>query len=209
MRVVPLAFGLIVAALPVAASALTQLHAVAEDRTVRLTWFSASQRDFDGFWIYRGSSREYLEKLTSEAWRGAIPYEFVDDTVEANRTYFYRVGAIAEFGREELSDIVEVTTLDWLPRVTELSAIRPNPFVRTSLVEFSVARPGSVRLSVYDIAGRLVRVLVDEELAPGEHVTSWDGTDAAGERVTGGVYFTRLEAPGATQTKKTVYLGGR
>jgi hypothetical protein len=188
---------------------LTQLRAVAEDRAVRLTWFSSSQRDYDGFWIYRGDARETLAKLTADPWRGSAPYEYVDETVEPDRRYFYRVGAIAELGREELSEIVEVTTLDWAPPVTGLTRIRPNPFVRTSLIEFTVARRGPVRISIHDVTGRLVRTLLDGELPAGEHAASWDGTDATGGKVTGGVYLTRLDATGVTQAKKTVFLGAR
>jgi hypothetical protein len=188
---------------------LTQLRAVAEDRAVQLTWFWSADRGYDGFWIYRGDFPEVLVKLTSEPWRGDAPHEYLDEDVEPNRTYFYRVGGIAELGREELSELVEITTPDWAPILTQLSRIRPNPFLQTSEIEFTVAKRGPIRVSIYDISGRLIRTLLDAELPAGGHATSWDGTNAAGQKVTGGVYLTRLEAAGTTQARKTVFLGSR
>jgi hypothetical protein len=189
---------------------LTQLRATAEDRAVRLSWISSSQVDYAGFWVYRSDLRTGgFAKLNPELWRTAAPYEYLDTAVEADRTYFYRVGAVDRSGVEELSDVAEITTSDWKPFVTGLSGIRPNPFVNTSEIQFSVARRGPVRLSIFDVSGRLIRTILDGELSGGEHTANWDGRNSAGALVTAGVYFTRLEALDATQTKKTVFLGGR
>jgi hypothetical protein len=194
---------------PAPASALPQLLAAAGDWAVQLNWFSSGDRNYGGFWIYRGDSPEALTKLTSDPWRGSAPYEYLDENVEANRTYFYQVGGIAALGREELSEMVEITTPDWAKLGTQLSRIHPNPFVQASEIEFTVPERGPVRVSIYDVSGRLIRTLLDAELPAGEHATSWNGTNDAGEIVTGGVYVARLEAAGASHAKKTVYLGSR
>jgi flagellar hook assembly protein FlgD len=61
-------------------------------------------------------------------------------------------------------------------------------------------------LRIYDSNGRLVRTVVDAMLAPKEHSVDWDGRDDHGRRVSGGVYFYRLDANGASTTKKMVVL---
>jgi hypothetical protein len=83
----------------------------------------------------------------------------------------------------------------------------PNPFNPTTSIRFTVAREGAkVRMSVYDVAGRLVRDLVDGPATAGEHVARWDGTDAEGRPVASGVYFVRLSVDGWTDSRKMALL---
>lgn len=72
-------------------------------------------------------------------------------------------------------------------RVTEL---RPG----TSRVSFEIglAAPMRARLALYDVMGRRVKVLLDQELPIGRTAVTWDGTDAEGGAVRSGVYFARL-----------------
>jgi hypothetical protein len=88
----------------------------------------------------------------------------------------------------------------------EIRAIHPNPFNPQTTVEFTVAHKGRVAVRVYDVAGRLLRTLEDKSIEPGEHATSWDGTDDSGVRVASGVYFVRLEAAGKQRSQKLVLL---
>jgi hypothetical protein len=67
-----------------------------------------------------------------------------------------------------------------------------------------VPRAGAARLAVYDLRGRLVRVLADAPLPAGRHESSWDGTDGAGRAVAAGVYVLRLQQGGAAATAKLV-----
>jgi hypothetical protein len=77
-------------------------------------------------------------------------------------------------------------------RSVAIRSVSPNPARSSSQVEYEIARRGPVRLSVYDAGGRLVRRLVDDDLAPGIHRARWDGRDRHGERVAAGVYFAKL-----------------
>ncbi|HET6350226.1 MAG TPA: FlgD immunoglobulin-like domain containing protein, partial [Candidatus Krumholzibacteria bacterium] len=66
--------------------------------------------------------------------------------------------------------------------------------------------PVRVRLAVYDAAGRLVRVLVDENQAGGSREAVWNGVDSAGRGVASGIYFSVLEAGKQRRTQKMVLL---
>jgi hypothetical protein len=84
-------------------------------------------------------------------------------------------------------------------------SIHPNPTRSGTTIRYTLGSPSTVRLAVYDVAGRLVSTLVDSEMqGPGEHERSWDGLDAGGRRVAAGVYFCRLEAAGETVVAKVV-----
>jgi beta-glucanase (GH16 family) len=72
----------------------------------------------------------------------------------------------------------------------------PNPFNPRTTLRFELPAAGPVRLAVYDVAGRLVRTLLDESRGAGSHETEWDGRDASGQAVGSGVYLARLEFDG-------------
>ena len=84
---------------------------------------------------------------------------------------------------------------DELPQIMPaggFSRIAPNPFNPKTEVRFMLTRPNLAQLNVYNIRGELVRTLVNGRLDRGEHITSWDGNDFAGQRVSSGTYFARL-----------------
>jgi len=77
-----------------------------------------------------------------------------------------------------------------------LGHARPNPFNPSTTIEYSLAGSSRVTIRVYDVAGRVVRTLVDGEAEPGEHVIVWDGRTDSSERAASGVYFVKMEASG-------------
>jgi hypothetical protein len=85
--------------------------------------------------------------------------------------------------------------------------ISPNPFGASAEIAFSIASEHDpVSLTVYDVAGRKVRTLVDRRLTAGPQTARWDGTDSGGHRVAPGIYFCRLETAGEAVTRKMVVL---
>jgi len=73
----------------------------------------------------------------------------------------------------------------------------PNPFNPATTIEFALPASfrGRVQLSIYDLGGRLVRTLVDGQLAGGRHTVGWRGDDARGRSLASGVYLYRLVTP--------------
>jgi hypothetical protein len=80
----------------------------------------------------------------------------------------------------------------------------PNPARGAARISYALARAGDVRVSVCDVAGRVVRELLDSRQAPGRHVLGWDGTDARGRQVGAGVYLCRVEAGEETAVGRLV-----
>jgi hypothetical protein len=186
---------------------LSNLQAVVEDRVVALSWVTTAEIDHDGFHVERSTDGRAYTRVTDALVRGRSPYRFVDDDVLGNRTYFYRVVAVDHAGVEATYGPVSLTTPPWSIRVAGLSFARPNPFVSSTDLRFTIDRPGRVELSLFDVSGRLVRTLVSGELDAGEHVAIWDGRDDRGRPMPAGTYFSRLNGAGASGSRKITYLG--
>ncbi|MBI5060601.1 T9SS type A sorting domain-containing protein [candidate division KSB1 bacterium] len=82
-----------------------------------------------------------------------------------------------------------------------LVAPYPNPFNSTATIEYSLALRASVRLAIYDILGREVAVLVDDETNAGSHRHTWDARGVAS-----GLYFVSLRSGDQAQTRKLMLL---
>jgi flagellar hook assembly protein FlgD len=68
----------------------------------------------------------------------------------------------------------------------------PNPFNAATTIRFSLGRRTRVTLSIFNIAGQLVKTIVGEEKEAGNHQAAWSGRDREGAAVGSGVYFYRL-----------------
>ncbi len=95
---------------------------------------------------------------------------------------------------------------DAVPARLEFAAPRPNPTRGPVTFELALPRSARVTLVVYDKAGRIVRTIADQAFDAGRHELVWDNKDAAGKPVPSGVYFVRFRTPGATETRKTVFI---
>jgi hypothetical protein len=75
------------------------------------------------------------------------------------------------------------------------AAARPNPLNPRTTLTFTLSQPGRVQVSVYDMQGRLVNRLLDENRAAGPQSVVWDGSNSREGHVSSGVYFFRIQAP--------------
>jgi len=76
-----------------------------------------------------------------------------------------------------------------MPSSIELMQNYPNPFNPTTAINFTMTKPGHIELTIYDITGRLVKKLVDENQPAGKHQVIWNGRDMSDNPVASGVYF--------------------
>ena len=79
-----------------------------------------------------------------------------------------------------------------LPTVLALAPPAPNPVRDRTRFELMLPRPGHARLSVYDVAGREIRTVLDRDLPAGVYAEAWNVTDADGARVAPGIYWAQL-----------------
>jgi hypothetical protein len=83
----------------------------------------------------------------------------------------------------------------------------PNPFNKTTTINYTVTNAGNIKLIIYDILGREIRTLVDEYQTAGPQKAEWDGTDKNSKRVPSGTYFYQIRwENGEASSKKMIFL---
>ncbi len=84
----------------------------------------------------------------------------------------------------------------------------PNPFNPSTSIKYFVGEnsPVKVSLKIYNVAGQLVKTLVDEEKFPGEYTKTWNGRNENSEEVASGVYFYKLKVLDYVETRRMVLL---
>lgn len=92
------------------------------------------------------------------------------------------------------------------PEQFELVQNYPNPFNPETLINYQTPEDGRVELTVHNLLGQTIRILVSENLRAGTHQIKWDGSDDFGNRVTSGLYLYRLKAGQFVSTKRMVLL---
>ena len=93
-----------------------------------------------------------------------------------------------------------------LPISIKLEQNYPNPFNLSTTIHFYIERARKVDLAIYNTLGQKVKTLFPGNLAPGDHIISWDGNDETGNVVASGVYIYRLQSDGFTENRKMMFL---
>jgi len=120
---------------------------------------------------------------------------------EINRDCDVTIGMVEAFCSE-----CEVTDYNLPGSQTTVLPSYPNPFQDVATLEFELDRSAHVRIAVYDLKGRRVRLLVDETRGAGTHEESWDGCDDSGRRLASGVYQCKFEGGGKSSQSPMVLL---
>jgi hypothetical protein len=104
---------------------------------------------------------------------------------------------------------IEEVPLMRLPTAFSLSQNYPNPFNPSTTIRYTVPEnkgPVNVELAIYDLRGRLVKLLVNKIQSPGRYAVHWNGTDRQGLPTCSGSYMVRIHAGDFTSTRKMVMV---
>ncbi len=88
-----------------------------------------------------------------------------------------------------------------IPQEYSLGQNYPNPFNPITNITIQMPNSGFVKLAVFDISGKEVEVLVNENLSAGVYIVDFDAS-----RFASGIYFYRMEAEGFTETRKMMLI---
>ena len=96
-----------------------------------------------------------------------------------------------------------------IPTTFSLAQNHPNPFNPSTTISYNVEQSGYVDLKIYDVMGRLVRTLVDNQYISAGHQdysVVWNGLDNHGQKASAGLYIYRLQSGSMTMTNKMILM---
>jgi hypothetical protein len=88
-----------------------------------------------------------------------------------------------------------------IPEQFALSQNYPNPFNPTTNIKFQVPKSGLVKLAVYDLLGKEIQTIVNQQLSPGTYEVDFNGSN-----LPSGIYYYKLQADEYSETKKMVLI---
>lgn len=190
---------IIASAMPVE---LTSFVAKLAGNTVVLNWKTATETNNYGFEVERqvGSSSWSKIGFVAGAGNSNIPkeYSFVDKSAQSG-TIEYRLKQIDRDGKFEYHKQIEVTLETAMN--FDLAQNFPNPFNPSTEISFKLPSSGFVSLKIYDIQGREIATLLDEEMSAGVHRVKFDGS-----KLSSGNYIYKISAGSFTAVKRMVLL---
>jgi hypothetical protein len=179
-----------------------------EDGAAVLRWETSVEFGMEGFAIVRAETEDgayravTAETIPAGGDAAGSRYEFRDEDVTANRTYWYKLQEVNTDGMGTEFGPYSVT----YRLAYGLEQNVPNPFNPATTIKYSLATDGPVTLTIYDVSGARVRELVNDRQRADVYRVTWDGMNDHGQRVASGMYFYRLVAGKYLQTKKMMLL---
>jgi hypothetical protein len=180
---------------------LTSFTVIYLKNNVQLNWSTATELNNYGFEIERSTNKSDWRLIGFREGRGTTTepqnYSFTDNLFgESSHKLYYRLKQIDYDGSFEYSDVVEV---DIAPTEFYLSQNYPNPFNPTTKIKFTISDLRFTTLKVYDVLGREVTTLVNEEKQPGVYEVEFNAGNLAS-----GIYYYQLKAGEFLETKKMI-----
>ncbi|MFZ1520273.1 MAG: T9SS type A sorting domain-containing protein [Ignavibacteriaceae bacterium] len=176
------------------------------DDDVTLNWTTATETNNSGFQVER---RKTLE-ARSEEWENlgfvngngttteTKSYSYNDENLSAGK-YQYRLKQIDFDGTFEYSNIAEAEILP--PARFSLEQNYPNPFNPSTSIQYAIASKQFVQLKVFDILGKEITTLVNEEKSAGNHKIEFNASN-----LSSGIYYYKITAGEFVQTRKMILL---
>ena len=189
----------------VVATLLQRFSAAWNDPGVRIDWTLSEVGDDIEFVVSRGAelSMIFNEITSGDIKSDGMSYWFVDEECMPGETYYYRVD-VREGGEQWL--LFETGPVETPAMAMTLYQNSPNPFNPSTTILYSLATRSHATITIYNVLGQEVNVIVDDVKSAGEYRASWDGADFGGRGVASGIYFYRLSAGDHTETAKMVLL---
>ncbi|MCB5251446.1 MAG: T9SS type A sorting domain-containing protein [Candidatus Cloacimonetes bacterium] len=202
--------------LPVELSSFTALPY--QGSSAMLQWRTQTETNVLGFSIYRGLEDDLTTALHLDilipATNTSQPktYVYYDRDVEIPNQYYYWLESNDFDGNSQIYGPVNVHLLSddsgTSPQVPVpgLRDVYPNPFNPQATIRYGVNKASSVEIKIYNYRGQLVRNLMNSEKPKGWHQVIWDGKNDNGNKVTSGIYFSRMTMNGKNYLRKMVMM---
>ena len=173
---------------------------------INLNWTDSSGNEI-GFKIERSINAGVSWNLINTVGMNIISYS--DSGLTPSTIYHYRIFAYNQAGNSAYSNIAFDTTFvlvgivnnKELPKEYRLFQNSPNPFNPETNIRFDIVANENIKISIFDLLGREVAILVNQQLKAGSYKVNWDGTNYPS-----GVYFYKLETDSYKETKRMILV---
>ena len=186
-----------------------------EQDSISFVWNESIDIDGDQI-LYRMIGFDGLEFLTMDDWTAdlTLSWSLSDliaqtDTVNVASGSWLIQATDGEFFKD--SNFGEPTLFSingsaLIPEEFILSQNYPNPFSSSTIIQYDLPESQKVVIKIYDVRGRLVKVIVDEEQNAGFKNANWDGTNEDGDQVSSGVYFYQITTKKINKARKMLLI---
>jgi len=169
----------------------------------------------DFFGINLDSIKFYLDGVditsVSNVQHNEISFTPNSDLAFSNHTVKLEVTNIPGFKTEqEWQFSIGITMVNFsdnhLIMKWKLSQNYPNPFNSTTQFQYEVQNPGQVKIEIFSVEGKLIKILVDDYKSPGIYQCVWSGNDEQSNHVASGIYYYRMTSGDFREIKRMIYL---
>ncbi|MFH0735329.1 MAG: T9SS type A sorting domain-containing protein [bacterium] len=186
--------------LPVELSSFT---ASITNNTVNLNWATATEINNYGFEVEKSLDKTNWNKIAFVEGHGnsnnVNNYAYTDNQIAKSGYYYYRLKQLDNDGAFTYSDITEVNVN--MPSKFELAQNYPNPFNPTTKISYSIPEASSVKMTIYNTIGQIVRTINQGYKEAGSYTVEFNGSD-----LNSGIYFYKLEAGKNNQIRKMILI---
>jgi len=182
------------------------LEAESQNGYVALNWYALANPDLLGFEIQRrpaNSEYQTIGYVSLERGSETRHFTYIDRDINSG-DFYYRLKLIFSSGLAEFSNETQVSVP--IPSMIALRQNYPNPFNPETVIRFQLSGRRRVKLTVFNLRGEEVKILVDDVLEPGYHKTRWDGRDFDGRPAASGMYFYKLNTEDYLAVRRMVLL---
>ncbi|CUS79817.1 LamG-like jellyroll fold domain-containing protein [Candidatus Kryptobacter tengchongensis] len=181
-----------------------KISAQLKDNNIIINWEVEDPSFIDRFVVERKVRDELFQPVYQIFPSEQKRYTFVDATAENNAVYYYRVKRVNRNGSIEFSDEVKIGM--GLKRDFEIIGNFPNPFNSETRIIYNLFNDTYVKLTVYDIVGREIAILVDGFQSAGRHEISFNLGNVKSNEITSGIYFYKLQTQRGYEIRKMIVI---
>ena len=184
-----------------------------ESGTINLTWQAENEIGNVGYHVWRSENetKDY-NKITASIIHGkpdnlsTSEYSFSDKNISHGVTYWYKIETISINGNSEFFGPVSAVGTFPLPDEFGLSQNYPNPFNPETTIEYQLPEDSRVTIRIYNLLGKQIRELINENKQAGYLSAVWDGKDFGKNDVSSGIYLIQMQAGKFHEVKKATIL---
>lgn len=118
----------------------------------------------------------------------------------------YEIANIQKIDFSDITSIEDVRKLQHIIKSFKILQNYPNPFNPSTTIEYQILRSGKVEISIFNMNGRLIKKIVNQNQNEGSYREVWNGKNQTGEKVASGLYLYTVKFENSISSKKMLLL---